>query len=115
MGMLAATVSPARRPTYTVTAPKRMPNRPPRISARAVSSGRVSVAGTNGLNAGFGGAVVAMRVAISVWFERLTALHGSVSVRQRFRARSVHADSGLAFRRSAGLYCDHRRGRSGLE
>src|ERR1700722_13926377 len=49
IGIDAATVSPARRPTYTVTAPQRTPKREPRISARAVSAGRDSVAGTNGL------------------------------------------------------------------
>ena len=61
MGMLAATVSPARSPTYTVTAPKRTPKSAPSASARKVSSGRVWFAGTKGLNVGFGGAVVAMR------------------------------------------------------
>src|SRR5947209_19540218 len=60
MGIDAATVSPARRPTYTVTAPNKTPKMPPRTSARAESSGRVSVVGTKGLNVGLGGVDVAM-------------------------------------------------------
>ena len=43
---------PARSPTYTVTAPNNTPNTAPSSSARTVNSGRVSVAGTNGLNPG---------------------------------------------------------------
>ncbi|MEI9981116.1 MAG: hypothetical protein WDN23_19340 [Edaphobacter sp.] len=43
-----------------MTAPKRTPKRAPRMRARAVSSGRVSVAGTKGLKMGLGGVVVAM-------------------------------------------------------
>ena len=48
IGIDAATVSPARSPTYTVTIPKTMANSAPSSSARKVSSGRVSDAGTNG-------------------------------------------------------------------
>ena len=48
MGIEAPTVSPARKPTYTVTAPNSSPKMQPRMSARGVSSGRVSVAGTKG-------------------------------------------------------------------
>jgi len=58
MGIDAATVNPARNPTYTVTAPKRTPKIEPRMRARAVSSGRLSVAGTKGLKV----VVVAMSV-----------------------------------------------------
>ena len=60
MGMLAATVKPARSPTYTVTAPKSTPKIAPSSRARKVSSGRESSAGTKGLNAGLMGAAVAM-------------------------------------------------------
>src|ERR1700723_4149075 len=38
IGMDADTVSPARNPTYTVTAPKSSPNNPPRITARNENS-----------------------------------------------------------------------------
>ncbi len=62
MGMLAATVNPARSPTYTVTAPKTTPKNAPRMSALAVNSGRDSVAGTNGLKAGLMGVDAAMRL-----------------------------------------------------
>jgi hypothetical protein len=48
MGMEAATVRPARRPTYTVTAPKITPKTEPRKRARKVNSGRFSPGGTNG-------------------------------------------------------------------
>ena len=56
IGIEAETVSPARRPTYTETAPKRMPNSAPRITARRVNSRGLSSAPTNGLNSP-GGAV----------------------------------------------------------
>ena len=39
MGIDAATVRPARRPTYTVTAPNMMPKMEPSSSARKVNSG----------------------------------------------------------------------------
>ncbi len=52
MGMDAATVSPARRPTYTVTAPKMIPKMPPKKSERKVSSWGFSVGEMYGLNAG---------------------------------------------------------------
>ena len=39
IGIDAATVSPARRPTYTVTAPKMMPKTEPSNNARTVNSG----------------------------------------------------------------------------
>ena len=48
MGIDAATVNPARRPTYTVTAPNMMPKNDPSKTARKVNSGRLSPAGTNG-------------------------------------------------------------------
>ncbi len=48
IGIDAATVSPARKPTYTVTAPNRIPNNPPNIMARAVNSGLTSSADTYG-------------------------------------------------------------------
>src|SRR5580658_1472108 len=48
IGMLAATVRPARSPTYTVTAPKMIPKIAPRISARTESSLGLSSADTNG-------------------------------------------------------------------
>ncbi len=38
MGIEAETVSPARKPTYTVTAPKSSPKSAPRITARMVNS-----------------------------------------------------------------------------
>ena len=38
MGIEAETVRPARKPTYTVTAPKSSPKRAPRITARMVNS-----------------------------------------------------------------------------
>ena len=46
IGMEAATVSPARRPTYTVTAPKMIPNSIPKITARGVNSGMLASSGT---------------------------------------------------------------------
>ena len=49
IGIDAATVSPARKPTYTVTAPNKMPNSDPSRTARKVNSGRVSFAGIKGL------------------------------------------------------------------
>jgi hypothetical protein len=48
MGMEAATVNPARKPTYTVTAPKTSPKMQPSMIALAVNSGRTSSAGTYG-------------------------------------------------------------------
>jgi hypothetical protein len=48
MGMEAATVRPARRPTYTVTAPKTMPKIEPRKRARKVNSRRFSLGETKG-------------------------------------------------------------------
>ncbi len=42
MGMEAETVRPARRPTYTVTAPKSNPKSAPSTTARMVNSLRVS-------------------------------------------------------------------------
>jgi hypothetical protein len=46
IGMDAATVSPARNPTYTVTAPKSKAKTHPSKTARTVNSGRDSLAGT---------------------------------------------------------------------
>ena len=51
IGIDAATVSPARSPTYTVTAPNKIPNSDPSRIARKVNSGRVSFAGMKGSNA----------------------------------------------------------------
>ena len=48
MGMEAATVSPARNPTYTVTIPKMIPKTDPSSSARTVNSGRFSLGATKG-------------------------------------------------------------------
>ena len=45
MGMEAETVRPARRPTYTVTAPNRSPKSAPRMTARTVNSASVSSVG----------------------------------------------------------------------
>ena len=42
IGMEAETVSPARNPTYTLTAPKSRPNSAPRTTARTVNSIRLS-------------------------------------------------------------------------
>src|SRR5215472_1023470 len=50
IGIDADTVSPARNPTYTVTAPKSSPKSAPRITARRVNSASDSSAGTYGLN-----------------------------------------------------------------
>jgi hypothetical protein len=50
IGIEAATVSPAFRPTYTVTAPKMMPKRDPSSRARKVNSGRFSEGETKGSN-----------------------------------------------------------------
>jgi hypothetical protein len=52
IGIEAATVSPAFRPTYTVTAPKMMPKSDPSRSARKVNSGRFSSGETKGSNSG---------------------------------------------------------------
>ena len=41
MGIEAETVSPARNPTYTVTAPKNSPASTPSRTARSVNSGRI--------------------------------------------------------------------------
>src|ERR1700712_4817477 len=60
IGIDAATVRPAFKPTYTVTAPKRMPNSAPMKTARKVISGRVSCEGTKGRKAGDGVLVVDM-------------------------------------------------------
>ncbi len=46
MGMEAETVRPARRPTYTVTAPKMIPNSIPNRMARGVNSGMSFESGT---------------------------------------------------------------------
>jgi hypothetical protein len=48
MGIEAETVSPARKPTYTVTAPNKIPNNPPKKMALNVNSGLISSAGTYG-------------------------------------------------------------------
>src|SRR5207249_181285 len=42
IGMEAETVSPARNPTYTLTAPNSRPNSAPRTTARTVNSIRLS-------------------------------------------------------------------------
>ena len=44
MGIEAETVSPARKPTYTLTAPNSNPKSAPRITARIVNSIRLSSA-----------------------------------------------------------------------
>jgi hypothetical protein len=44
IGMEAETVRPARRPTYTVTAPNSNPNSAPSITARIVNSEGLSSA-----------------------------------------------------------------------
>ena len=46
MGIDADTVSPARKPTYTVTAPKNSPASTPSRIARKVNSGRIVSAAT---------------------------------------------------------------------
>ena len=46
IGMEAETVSPARKPTYTVIAPNSKPNSAPRMTARTVNSFCVSSAET---------------------------------------------------------------------
>jgi hypothetical protein len=48
IGIEAATVSPARKPTYTVTAPKMIPKIDPSKMARKVSSGGFSDGETKG-------------------------------------------------------------------
>jgi hypothetical protein len=48
IGIEADTVNPARKPTYTVTAPNKTPNSPPKITALNVNSGLISSAGTYG-------------------------------------------------------------------
>src|SRR5260370_23691049 len=60
LGLEAATVRPAGRPAWMVTAAKRTAKRPQRLRARAESSGRVSVVGTKGLKVGLVAADVAM-------------------------------------------------------
>src|SRR5579864_1408480 len=56
IGMEAETVRPARSPTYTETAPNRIPNSAPSTIARRLNSRRFSPASTNGRNSP-GGAV----------------------------------------------------------
>ena len=56
MGIEALTVKPARRPTYTVTAPNRIPKIAPKTTARTVNSGTLSFSATYGRNSP-GGAV----------------------------------------------------------
>jgi len=46
IGIDAPTVSPARRPRYTVEAPNNSPKRDPRMTALIVNSGSVREAGT---------------------------------------------------------------------
>ena len=45
IGMEALTVKPARRPTYTVTAPKMTPKSIPNRRARSVNSGTIASSG----------------------------------------------------------------------
>jgi hypothetical protein len=49
IGIEAETVSPTRSARYTLDAPKTMPRIAPTMTARAVNSGRMVVAGTKGL------------------------------------------------------------------
>src|SRR3984957_3731984 len=56
MGIDAETVSPARNPTYTETAPNKTPNSAPRTIARRLNSATLSSASTYGRNSP-GGAV----------------------------------------------------------
>src|SRR5277367_1104393 len=56
IGMEAETVRPARRPTYTETAPNRIPNSEPNTIARRLNSRTLSSASTYGRNSP-GGAV----------------------------------------------------------
>src|SRR6266849_7917492 len=66
MGIEAETVSPARRPTYTVTAPKRSPKSAPRITARMVNSFRLSSADTYVRNSPGGAVELQARPRIAV-------------------------------------------------
>src|SRR5436190_22054298 len=52
IGIEALTVRPARRPRYTVDAPKSRPNNTPMTIALPVNSAGDCAAGTYGLNAG---------------------------------------------------------------
>src|SRR4030095_12218973 len=56
MGIEALTVRPARRPRYTVDAPKIRPNNAPRMMARIVNSATDMFAATYGWNAAAGAA-----------------------------------------------------------
>src|SRR6185503_150449 len=56
MGIEALTVRPARRPRYTVDAPKIRPNNAPRMMARIVNSATDMFAATYGWNAAVGAA-----------------------------------------------------------
>src|SRR6266545_6504553 len=60
IGIDALTVSPARRPRYTVEAPKISPNRIPMTTALAVNSAGDCDGGTYGWKPGCGEAVVTM-------------------------------------------------------
>src|SRR5712692_2169771 len=66
MGIEAETVSPARRPTYTVIAPKSKPKSAPRITARMVNSFRLSSADTYVRNSPGGAVELQARPRIAV-------------------------------------------------
>src|ERR1700732_5101765 len=75
IGIEAETVSPARNPTYTETAPNKMPNSAPRMTARQLNSVNVLEASTYGRNSA-GGAV------------ELQGLVAKKHLRNRFRSGS---------------------------
>ena len=75
IGIDAETVSPARRPTYTDTAPNSAPKIAPRITARQLNSVIVLDASTYGRNSA-GGAV------------ELQGLVAKKHLRERFRSES---------------------------
>src|SRR5260221_4685622 len=66
IGIDALTVSPARRPRYTVEAPKRRPKSTPRTTALTVNSAGDWLAGTYGWNAPFDVVVFIGVLAIAV-------------------------------------------------
>src|SRR5580704_6076942 len=89
MGIDAETVSPARSPTYTVTAPKNNPARIPSRMARSVNSGRFCSAGTYGRNSSAGA----------------VELHGLLATAHpRSSARQLVSASPREINRDAGHY-----------
>src|SRR5438034_5667211 len=97
IGIEALTVRPARRPRYTVDAPKSKPNSEPMTIAFSVNSAGDSVAGTYGLN--FAAADEAIGGVAAVAMRRILAC--AFLLQSKIACENVEQSSGPRVRRTA--------------